>query len=298
MRTSIIQTMGVSCVAKSYEATLKNADLNWEVSDDKVRGVHSGVVVPNKKMLYRTDTKQALGIVGKDYQPSDPKEFLKTCYEFAHDAKGSVVQAGFLPERSRAFSFVKLTDGLDLPESLRKKGDPIAAYIYSTDGWDGATPRRSALYLERLACANGMISRALKASLWVSHTSNSKTLFDSRNKTFLHEVRENLGVIQKEFIELAKARMSLSEAKEFLGKLIPGEGTAAQERRDTILGLFAEGTGNEGKSRWDAYNAVTEYVTHVRPYRKSENVSQETNRFLGVLETDLISKTAYQLLLN
>jgi hypothetical protein len=33
-------------------------------------------------------------------------------------------------------------------------------------------------------------------------------------------------------------------------------------RRNAIVDLFATGAGNRGNSRWDAFNAVTEYVDH------------------------------------
>lgn len=65
-----------------------------------------------------------------------------------------------------------------------------------------------------------------------------------------------------------------------------------------MLDLFKTGEGNEGKTRWDAYNAVTEYVTHYRTYRETEATSVEVNRFVGVLETDTMSRTALNLLLN
>lgn len=296
MNTTVITSRGAA--ATTFEETLKKADLNWEPKEDQAAGLDTGIVMPRKKLLYRSDNHQALGIVGSDYEASSPKAFLKNAFEFAEFAKGHVKQAGFIPDRSRAFAFVELREKINLPRELRKVGDPVACYIYTTDGWDGGTPNRARLYLERLKCANGMVSKEIAGDLWVSHAKGKEERYSARWKNFLETVRVTVASYQEQFIQLAKTRMTEAEAKAFLEKLIPGENTVSENRRTNLLTLFKTGTGNEGATRWDAYNAVTEFVTHQRTYRKSDSVSVETNRFLGVLETDTLSRTALNLLLN
>jgi len=293
MNTTIINTQGVQ--ATNFTDTLKAASLDWEPLSDGVSGTDTAIVMPRRKLLYRSDDHQALGIVGKEYAPSNPREFLQTQYEFAEFIKGEVIRAGFIPDRSRAFAFIRLKEDLKLPREIRAKGDPTSVYIYSTDGWDGGTPRRSRLYLERLVCANGMTSKEIKPDLWVSHTKGSAERYDKQWKTFLAEVCTNVETIRNQFITLAQARMSEADAKAFLEKLMPGESTITSKRREVVLNLFKTGVGNEGTSRWDAFNAVTEYVTHHRSYRGEEG-AETTNRFLGVLETDTLRNQAMALL--
>lgn len=296
MNTTIIGTQGVE--ATTFDLTLKASSLDWQPKSDTVGGMDTGIQMPRKKLLYRSDTRQPLGIVGADYVASDPKEFLQAQFEFAEFIKGSVCRVGFIEDRSRVFSFVKLNDVIKLPRELRKVGDVCQAYIYSTDGWDGGTPRRSRLFVERLKCANGMTSREIKADLWVSHTSGMAANYSNRWKKFLGEVRETVETVREQFARLAAARMTEAEATEFLKKLLPGESKRTETTRNELLGLFKTGEGNEGASRWDAYNAVTEYVTHHRTYRETETSSSAVNRFLGVLETDTLSNRALSLLLN
>src|SRR5438105_4312316 len=69
---SVIESKGAR--ATTLAETLKNADLAFEVREDKVRGETSGLIMPRKKMLYRSDTNEALGIVGEDYCATAPKE--------------------------------------------------------------------------------------------------------------------------------------------------------------------------------------------------------------------------------
>jgi len=296
MNTTIIQTQGVEATA--LDETIKNADLNWEPIADTITGGDSGVIMPGKKLLYRSDTKAPLGVVGADYEPSNPRDFINRQYALAESMGGKVVRAGFLEERARAFAFVQIGEKIEIPRGKRKVGDPVQAYIYSTDGWDGGTPVRSRLFIERLKCANGMTSREIHAKLWISHTSGMSKRAEPRHATFQGEVTKMVDAIRVEFTKLAQARMTVEEAKAFVEKLIPGEATMSVNRRTKILGLFETGVGNQAATRWDAYNAVTEFITHHRTYRTTEVTSIETNRFLGVLETDTLGRQALNLLLN
>jgi len=297
MNTTIIQTQGVEATTALNE-TIKNAQLDWEPLEDQVAGQDSKVIMPRKKLLYRSDNKQALGVVGSEYEPTNPRDFVNRQYALAESMGGKVVRVGFLSERSRAFAFVQVGDKIEIPRGKRKVGDPVQAYIYSTDGWDGGTPQRSRLYIERLRCANGMTSREIHANLWVSHVSGMEKRAEPRRNTFQGEVIKMTEAIRKEFTKLAQTRMTVEQAKEFVEKLIPGEATMSVNRRNTVLSLFETGDGNEAATRWDAYNAVTQFITHHRTYRTTDSTSIETNRFLGVLETDTLGRQALNLLLN
>lgn len=289
--TSVINTHGTDAGA-NYETTLKAADLDWEVRDEKIGSMDTGVEFPDMKMLIRSDSNAPLGIVGSEYKPTDPRTFLHTQFEFAEFIGGNVCRAGFIGERSRAFAFVKVAEF-----DVTKVGDPCAAYIYSTDGWDGGTPQQSRLYIERLICSNGQKSKKILANLWNAHTKNSEENYVKKWKVFLNELNSAVTAIRSDYKTLADTRMSAEEFEAFSLKLMPGESTLSTNRRDTLAGLFNHGIGNHGATRWDAYNAVTEFVTHHRSYRETRNVSAETNRFLGVMESDTMNDKALELLI-
>lgn len=296
--TSVMEMVGTP--ATDFKSTLKAAGLDWKPLEDKVAGLDTGVEMPKFKLLYRSDNQQPLGIVGKDYKATDPTEFLESQYEFADFVKGKVTRAGFLPDRSRAFSFVRLDDIQVKPKEQRQVGDVCGVYIYSIDGWDGGTPRKSRLYIERLKCKNGMRSKEIKSSLWVSHTQGMDVLYEKRWKIFLNEISTEVTSIRSQFQTLVEKKMTKDEMVAFAGQLLAGEGEKAEEKRGTLISLFSEGTGTRGATRWDAYNAVTEMATHMstRRVRESSGRSLESNRFLGVLEKDTLSPRALELLLN
>jgi len=298
MKTSVIESVGVAA-ASSFEETLKLADLDWQPEADTISGTATGIQALRKKLLYRSDTKAPLGIVGEDYPPSDPRQFLQSQYEFAESIDGTVVRAGFLPERSRAFAFIKLKQDISFPKNIREKGDITNVFIHSVDGWDGGTPRKSQLFMERLTCKNVMTTRELSSDLWVSHTEKQHIRYAIAKTLFLASAKEQIDIVQSQFVKLAQARMSLPECREFLGKLMPGDSTRTENQRENILELFIFGDGNQGRSRWDALNAVTEHVTHHRVHRHTDLTAPEINRFESVLSrNDTLRTRAYELLLN
>jgi hypothetical protein len=295
MNESVITSKGAK--ATTLEETFISSDLNWSVRSDLVRGSESGIRMPRSKMLYRSDTKEPLGIVGEGYIASDPRSFVASQFQFAEAIGGKVTQVGFIPDRARAFAFVNVGD-IEVSRKGAKVGDPLSAYIYSTDGWDGGTPRQSRLYIERLTCLNGQTSKKLQAKLWVSHTKNMSSRLETKYQPFLNEIEHTVDAYRTQFNKLADTSMNTEQMEDFLKKLLPGESTLSQNRRKGVVSLFEEGTGNLGNSRWDAYNAVTEFVTHGRGYRETDVRSASTNRFFGVLETDTLSDKALALLNN
>jgi hypothetical protein len=295
MNSSIITSKGAQ--ATTLEETLINADLNWEVLSDSVGGMDTGIQMPRAKMIFRSDNNKPLGIVGQDYKPSDPRQFVSSQFEFAEAVGGKVAQVGFIEDRARAFAFVNVGD-IVVDRKDAKVGDPMKAYIYSTDGWDGGTPRKSRLYIERLSCLNGQTTKQLTSTFWVSHTKNMDDRLESGFKPFLNEITNTVDEYRNQFKKLADTSMNKEQMEEFLEKLLPGKSTLSQNRRKGVVSLFEGGAGNLGNSRWDAYNAVTEFVTHQRGYRETEVRSASTNRFFGVLETDTLADKALALLNN
>jgi hypothetical protein len=68
---------------------------------------------------------------------------------------------------------------------------------------------------------------------------------------------------------LAEQEVSRSFVEGFIGTLMPAEkkddGSVAkrtESRRTLLTDLFSNGQGNNGRTKWDLYNAVTEYVDH------------------------------------
>jgi len=62
--------------------------------------------------------------------------------------------------------------------------------------------------------------------------------------------------------------------------------TRLKNRVDELVSLFEEGMGNQGKTHYDMFNAVTEYLDH-HSVKKNTNTG---NRFLGNLSGMQVNK--------
>jgi hypothetical protein len=292
---SIIETVGVEATT-DIKQTSREADLDWEVLEAPVV-LPNGDTFPRKKLLLRSDNGAPLGIVGENYTPSTPRQFLERQYELAGELGGKVVRAGFLPRSSRVFSVISFKEDLRIKSPDAKVGDVIRAFVYTTDGWDGATPIQSRLYLERLVCLNGMTSQKLHSSIWVSHTRNVSLRWDYRVEEFKRKVQEGITFLSDRLNRLAETPMTVDEARGFFDALLPGDHPHRKKVRENLLNLFQNGIGNQGRTRYDALNAITEYETHHLRFRVPP-AQLEEHRFLRVLGDNPLRERAYDALLN
>lgn len=294
---SIIQTVG-SEATENFEETLKKADLNWEVCSEPVRSTVSGITAPRKKMLFRSDNQEFLGIVGEDYVPTSPREFLNAQFQLAERMGGTITRVGFLPSQAKGFAFIK-SQAIELPKQSRRVGDIINGYVYVTDGWNGGHPRKSQMFFERLVCLNGMTTKQLDQGFWCAHTKKSAPRFKERFEKFMGSVHTSLETTRKTFLRLRDKQLSQANVENFLLELVPGDNTTSSNRRGKILELFSRtGTGIHGSSAYDVYNAVTEFSTHHRRGRESGVTPSEVNRFLGVVESNTLPEKALALLMR
>lgn len=96
---------------------------------------------------------------------------------------------------------------------------------------------------------------------------------------------------QRKAIALSRTSMSGREAGSVFASLLgvdlekPLDDVPTKTRNalDTMSGLFLRGTGNIGRTRWDAFNAVTEYVDHARTVRTTEGRNRSEVRFESTL---------------
>jgi hypothetical protein len=65
---------------------------------------------------------------------------------------------------------------------------------------------------------------------------------------------------------LAEQQVTHSYVEGFVNALMPATkdevSTRTENRRNQITNLFQNGKGNNGETKWDLFNAVTEYVDH------------------------------------
>jgi hypothetical protein len=117
----------------------------------------------------------------------------------------------------------------------------------------------------------------------------------------MDEVGKALGLASAFYDDLQTVMDSLAEqevtstyATGFIEALIPAEkdpatgkiATRTANTRDTLSDLFANGMGNNGRTKWDLFNAVTEYVDHHQVGRITGSRLEKSNDSLAIIERD------------
>jgi hypothetical protein len=75
----------------------------------------------------------------------------------------------------------------------------------------------------------------------------------------------------------------MKDALRKLEFIFPGEGTRVENTRAEVFNLFIGGKGNEGKTRADLLNGVTEFVTWNRSSRIHKGVNEDEMKFESLM---------------
>ena len=133
--------------------------------------------------------------------------------------------------------------------------------INSCDGTHGFT---AYFEVERLVCTNGLraIVPDAKHCIKLKHTKYVENRMDEALRVFAasQNYYEHFQITARSLTEkIMDSRM----VEQFLEDLCgTSERKQIKERRDKIIELFQHGKGNGGRTAWDMYNGVTEYVDH------------------------------------
>lgn len=281
--------------ATSAEA-IQAAGLDWEVKcgnitvapDDSFK---KPVVIPEHFCTVRMDKKIPLGIVGRLYTPIQNAEAFSFFDEVIGEKKAVYQVAGALGKGETVWILAKL------PEDIRIIGtdDIINKYLLLTNKHDGTMSLRMFFTPIRVVCQN-TLSAALSArkggeGVTLRHFPDIHKKADQAAKT--------LGIAIDYYKELSEAFNELArfEVKgetwldDYIEAVMPTP--SDKEPSTRLLNIRTEMKGRfESPSNslpgikhtaWAAYNAVTEYVDHVRkvPKTDTDKTRHLSNIWLG-----------------
>ena len=133
----------------------------------------------------------------------------------------------------------------------------------------------------RGACNNQFVAMTRESTrdYRIQHFSNWSNKLDLVKSVFAKNIN-SLKSMYTDFAALDSKAISKEELYNFLGELYPmknQEDDRMVNRHNDIGTLFSRGAGNLGKSRWDAFNAVTEYVDHHQHATRMANAIENKN---------------------
>jgi phage/plasmid-like protein (TIGR03299 family) len=259
------------------------ADLDYEVELADL-ATASGIPVPGKKAVVRTDTNDVLGVVGDRYCPIPNRDCFGFLDAIVADGDLRYHTAGALRKGERIWMLAKLPGQI----RIRFSDDISERYLLLTNSHDGSSCLRVFFTSIRVVCSNtlAMANREGQGEgVAIRHEGNLVGK--------VRQAREVLGIASRFFDDLegqfdlmARHYPTYSQVSAYYKALVPDPEDAhparAQNTRDELFRLYEAGKGQDileiRGTTWAAFNAVTEYADHHRPTRGRDDFDRASNR--------------------
>jgi len=270
--------------APSMEDAIVMAGLDWTVRLQPLHMKYDGeeMSVPGYATVRDSD-RSILGVVGPTYRPVQNREAFKWFQPWLESGRVALETAGSLRNGRHVWVLARVLNGGS--EAEVRPNDPVKQYILLSNGHDGSLALRNGFTGIRVVCANTMASaHSDKASklLKIRHTAHAAEAME--------KVREIMDLAQGEFaanIEqyraMAKVGVTKDSLREYVRRVfnpklvaavetdknvdekdVEASETTCERLMGRIIPLFEGGRGNGGGTAWDAYNAVSEYLSYER----------------------------------
>ena len=266
------------------EVWQQEAGMNWQIQESPVRFMadavgHLGTIhsFPEQKVLYRSDSKEALSVVSQRYQVVQPREVLEFYRDLTECSGYELETAGVLKGGRKLWALARTGHSTAI-----KGNDVVNGYLLLATSCDGTLATTATPITIRVVCNNTLtisLSGATRA-IKVPHS----TRFDSQ------AVKKQLGIAVSQWDEfmyrmraLADRKVQWTEAMSFFMEVLcdtsahdPIPNVLPNKRAmEKVQSLFeGKGRGSEIESArgtaWGLLNAETEYVDHERRARSSE----------------------------
>lgn len=234
-------------------------DLNWSVSKRPLffTGNDGQPVQWSEKVaIVRDDTGRGLGVVSPDYETVQNADLLKLINPMVEEGLLSVENMGYLKHGAKVFAQAKITSDFQVI------GESYQAYITLINGHTGNASVAIGTTATRVICGNtfSMAYRDIGEKYRHDAGVNERVL-DS--KAVLNYVN---GAMQKYTEYVDKMAVTPCSTTQFRNAVEVIYGKEAGSMRDTFVNqletLFRSGRGNEGKTFYDGFNAITEYASN------------------------------------
>jgi phage/plasmid-like protein (TIGR03299 family) len=229
----------------------------------------------------RMDTGAVLGTVGEKYTPLQNTEQFKWFQPFLDTKEVAFETAGVLKDGAIVWALARILSGDGIIDV--GGGDTINKYLMTYTSHDGSLATGVMFCPIRTVCWNTLsmnLSSDVAKQLKVRHT--------KRQITTLNEIRETISLMDREFQMTASQFQKLKRAIinkddmvrycKIVFEVDKQDEISTRQSNiiDRCIDLAYTGRGNSGESVWDAYNGLTEWLSHERG---SDNNRQHQNAF-------------------
>lgn len=277
-------SLGNALPAKqSIEVWAREAGMDWTICESPVRFLTDQVGAlgtihsyEDHKVLYRSDTKSPLSVVGRRYQVVQPKEVLEFYRDLSEVSGFELETAGVLKEGRKFWALARTGK-----ETALKGNDVVKGYLLLATSCDGTLATTATPTTVRVVC-NNTLSIALNGAAHAIKVPHS-TSFDAQ------AVKKQLGIAVSQWDgfmyrmkTLAECKVKSHEAMNYFLKVLCASdgqdpsGALTNERALKKVQELYDGHGRGAElgaakgTAWGLLCSITEFVDHERRARSQE----------------------------
>lgn len=288
--------LGVSMEAgRTLEQWREAAGLNWTALEAGVQfeapctidgqpeaiNPRKVIVVPDRKVLYRSDTLAPLSVVGHKYQPVQPKQIIDFYEELCERQGYAMETMGAIKDGKTIWALAKTGVSADIGKGSSQR-DLVEAYLLLYTSFDGSCATTGKFTDVRVVC-NNTLSMAQGDKSGKSITVRHNAMFDAGR------VKADLGVgkvwedHQAKLVQLAQAKVTPEQQVNFLlgvyhditAKHIEASKPYVERTMQRLAGVLAHAPGAQLETAsgtlYGLLNAVTYDVDHSTRARSDDS---------------------------
>jgi phage/plasmid-like protein (TIGR03299 family) len=261
--------------AKDIGKTLVAAGLDWGVEKvetfHKVEGEEGSEfrLVPGGYVTRRLSDGKVLGVVGNYYEVLQNLDAFEWFAPFLEAGEARFESAGSLKGGTIIWVLAKLNR-----ERMLIGKDEVEKYLMLSHAHDGSQHIRLGYTPVRVVCwntlqmakgdENSMLIRIRHTKGAAEAMANVREVVDIANQDF--------EATAQEYRKLIDRRIHHEDVAKYVRLVLDVDPKAEESTLSTrikniltkITDLFSSGKGNKGETLWDAYNGVTEWLSHER----------------------------------
>lgn len=281
--------------APNSKEAIKLAGLDWNVVQHPVRDGATGIIVPEMFLNVRDSDNSVLGLVGDRYKIVQNAD----AFDFTDSLIGGEVKydtAGALRNGRTTWLLVKM-------ENSDILGDAVEQYVCFSNTHDGTGSVKVCVTPVRVVCQNTLnfAINSAKRTWSMRHTGDIAGKLDDARRT-LNLVDQYNKNLKAEAEALALQKVSANDLKKFTELLFPealdmsdrAKRNMLYNRNEFVKCLDAPDLANLKDNKWGVLNAVSDFVTHTEPLRKTDTYQE--NLWGKVMNGHPVMDAAYDLL--
>lgn len=259
------------------EVWQREAGMDWEIKSSRVHYLtdSEALAYEDAKVLYRSDTGEALSVVSNRYQVVQPREVLEFYRDLVEVGGFELETAGVLKGGRKLWALARTGQ-----EAMIKGNDQVKGYLLLATACDGTLATTAQFTSVRVVCNNTLqiATSEGRGAIKVPHS----TRFDA------DKVKQQLGIgvsawgrFMHDAHKLSERPVHPFEARRYLVEVL-GDAELPFHRQPNLKVIShvwdlynGQGRGatleSANDTAWGLLNAVTQYVDHERRARSTDN---------------------------